>query len=401
MIKIKKGFTLSEVLICIMIIGIIMALSVQTIKIVKTSYAALGYFAFNTVQALAASVSVGNEIGIKPYKDESGNIIHTTVPCYITKTLVSTGSSGDKVINVYKNVIKPDDYPDTTTVVTPCNSLASGGSNNHICRVMAEAANTTGKINCEKLFNVNKGGSGEPSISDLVPNNPTFKTTNGFRYYLSQHVSGDTSVSSDYGYRLLAVDLNGKRGPNSAAVSLKQVPDIITFLILDNGDVYPLGVAADNLVVSKKKDNIKMVQYINSKIKGYYFGDDPSRLEPDKVMTANVPMECQKIKILSMQYHTEAGVDYNQNVNNNPNSVNICNFGITSIPNPNSDSTEPKYLYSYREAYCASLGYSTPSYPNYCEGKKFSTLCPPSDDAKKVDLCMVDNVKPLFRYNLK
>ena len=53
----------------------------------------------------------------------------------------------------------------------------------------------------------------------------------------------------------------------------------------------------------------------------------------------------QKIKILSMQYHTEAGVDYNQNVNNNPNSVNICNFGITSIPNPNSDSTEPKYLY--------------------------------------------------------
>ena len=37
--KFKKGFTLSEVLVCIVIIGVIMAMSVQTIKIVKTSYA--------------------------------------------------------------------------------------------------------------------------------------------------------------------------------------------------------------------------------------------------------------------------------------------------------------------------------------------------------------------------
>ena len=34
----KKGFTLGEVLVCVAIIGVIMAISVQSIKIVKSSY---------------------------------------------------------------------------------------------------------------------------------------------------------------------------------------------------------------------------------------------------------------------------------------------------------------------------------------------------------------------------
>ena len=39
----KFGFTLGEVLICIMIVGIIMAVATRTIKMIKASYTALTY----------------------------------------------------------------------------------------------------------------------------------------------------------------------------------------------------------------------------------------------------------------------------------------------------------------------------------------------------------------------
>ena len=47
------------------------------------------------------------------------------------------------------------------------------------------------------------------------------------------------------------MDLNGKGGPNKTYDGSGVPSDIVSFLVLDNGDVYPLGLAADNLVDKK------------------------------------------------------------------------------------------------------------------------------------------------------
>ena len=63
----KKGFTLGEVLVCIMIIGIIMALSMQSIKMVKSSYTSLTYFALKNVQDLVGEIYSGETLKQKLY----------------------------------------------------------------------------------------------------------------------------------------------------------------------------------------------------------------------------------------------------------------------------------------------------------------------------------------------
>ena len=64
----------------------------------------------------------------------------------------------------------------------------------------------------------------------------------------------NSSISNDFGFRLLAVDVNGTSKPNVIDPDDdKMPPDVLTFMIMDNGEMYPLGVAADNLKVAGNK----------------------------------------------------------------------------------------------------------------------------------------------------
>ncbi len=56
----KIAFTLSELLVCMTIIGVIMALSANTIKIVKASYTSLSYFAFKNLQDAVGTLYSGS-----------------------------------------------------------------------------------------------------------------------------------------------------------------------------------------------------------------------------------------------------------------------------------------------------------------------------------------------------
>ena len=55
--------------------------------------------------------------------------------------------------------------------------------------------------------------------------------------------------------------------------------------------------------------------------------------------------------------------------------------------------------YSYREAYCKSLGARQSVYKTYCNGIAGHFACPPSNNEQRFDLCLVENIKPMFRYN--
>lgn len=354
--KTKLGFTLGEILICMMIIGIIMTLSASTLVTLKSSYTSLSYFTFKNMQTAVRELYAGQTA-----KTTDSN----------SAIMMCTRSDGKSVY-----VLKPDDYEPLTDEeikanvqidIPKCSKMASdvAKGTNTVCNLMVKMLNTTGKINCNNLYTAGFGDSDkDPSIQNLEANNPNFVTTNGQRYYLTKRTF-NSSVSSEYGYRLLAVDLNGKSKPNKTNTSKKNPPDIITFMIMDNGELYPLGVAADNMKISSKKTT----NYLSSKLKGYYYSDKKDR-------TQGIPSDCY--------------------LKTNSGTKQVCNYAVVNVQNDNKLS-----IYTYREAYCKSLGLNkTSTYEKYCYGITGNELCPPSTNEKRFDMCQVETIKPLFRFNL-
>ncbi len=373
MSKNKSGFTLAEVLVSMVIIGVIMALSVQTISIVRASYTALAYYTFESLKAMVTAVYSGSTP--ETTKGKSG-IIDTKengdteeLDSATTKCRLNTGQITTVLKGVQSNA--PDwDIPN-------CNNM-TGTQSNIFCRSVAAISNTSGKVNCSKLYPV-QTINGEPLINaNFESDVPNFKTTNGQKYYLSDW-KYDSSISSVYGFRVIAVDLNGNSKPNIDRQKGKQYPDVVNFVILDNGEIYPVGVAADNVKIGTKKIN-----YLSARVKGYYYNYNPARKD-------NVPSECNITK---------------------PNGAKeiTCNYGVVLIGNDQETSSvkegAPIRVFSYRQAYCTALGtnINTSLYNNYCSGVVLSSkakYCPPSNDASAFDLCTVDTIKPAFRFNLK
>ena len=356
--KNKFGFTLGEVLVCIVIIGIIMALSVHVIKIVKTSHTALTYFAFNNVNDIVAEVYAGNI----PNEPGVGN--NALMMCRKTRQL------NDR-IDKYVNILKPDfdiEYPVDeygTRIIPRCSDLEMYKKNdnqNYFCNRVTSLLNTSGAIDCTNLYEVDQTGA-EPTILNFDSDNPNFLTTNGQRYFLTERVF-DSNISDTYGYRLLAIDLNGKSKPNIIRKDGPRTPDIVTFMIMDNGSVYPLGVAADNATSQGR-----IVQYLNPKVKGYYYNPSSEN--------ENIPPDC----FLGTEQ--------------------VCNYAVVFVPNTTTDPNNETTFYTYRQAYCNALGQRQSEHKTYCNGLSGHVNCPPSTDGQHFDMCRVELIKPMFRYNFR
>ncbi|MDD3237766.1 MAG: hypothetical protein PHV37_06680 [Candidatus Gastranaerophilales bacterium] len=122
-------------------------------------------------------------------------------------------------------------------------------SDKELCSNILNAIDTEGSADtCEALYPANIK---EPFLSLNAENivDPTFTLANGQRYYLSPIVE-----TEDYYYRILAIDLNGAKAPNKPDI------DIVSFVIFENGEILPLGDAAENqdyIKVKVKVFNIK------------------------------------------------------------------------------------------------------------------------------------------------
>lgn len=331
--KKKAGFTLGEVLVSIMIIGIIMAISMETIKIVKSSYTSLAYYEFKNIQQIAAEMIAG----IMPYTEED-----SAGP----RTITHRQSNG---VNV--QVITHDDEV--------------------FCNTLVQMSNTAGATNCDSLLTASFDT--EPYVDIDGNTAPTFLSTSGKKYYLTSRTS-NSNISSEYGYRLLAVDLNGSQKPNTTRRLTREIPDIVTFMIMDTGEIFPLGVAADNIVLP----NGQSVLYLNSKLKGYYYSDI-TREDDESGNKKGVPSDCF--------------------MNTKDGTSQICNYAVVYIPNHTRNANNNQAFYTYREAYCGSLGSKQSHNGIYCDGLTPEPNCPPSESNTQFDVCRVENVKPVFRYN--
>ena len=366
----KKAFTLAEVLISMTIIGFIMAMSMSTIKIVKASYTALTYFTFKNIQNMVGEVYTGSlPIEFEVSDDENNSLVpHPVTKCFSKHNNADLGVTINVLASDYESGEREQKG------IPECSkrkNLGVGESKKNIfCKALTNMINVVGNVDCDELYSsAYDVDAKEPYISNIDIGKPNFTTTNGQRYYMTSWTYNE-NVSDLYGYRLLAVDLNGKSRPNIILPTPNNMPDIVTFLILDNGEVFPLGVAADNIELN----NGKRVQYLTSQVKGYYYSHDANRKD-------NVPSECFK-------------------KDKNGNSFSTCNYAVVYIKNEGSEKETS--FYTYREAYCNALGYLRPSaFKGYCDGVTRTTLCPPSNDGKQFDLCKAENIKPLFRYNFK
>ncbi len=355
--KNRRGFTLAEVLICMVILGVIMAISVGTLKVIRASYTSLAYFEYKNIQRMAGEMIAGltpNSIKSEFDGDDQNKALITTK--------MKRATAGN-----YINVITDD--------------------NTVFCKAIASLANTVGEVQCDSFFSVTNETSSMTNQSEPMLNinedddtykNPNFVSNSGRRYYISEWQE-EGNVSEDYGYRLIGVDLNGTQKPNISLNNTRKVPDIAVFMILDNGEIFPMGVTADNI----NMPDGRVVLYLNSKVKGYYFKYDPTR-------EGTVPKECKMKLTYKDANKNDVLTDQVQ-----------CNFGVVYAPNENTPGKDGKqnFFFSYREAYCSALGERTSAYANYCNSISGQSLCPPSSNEKQFDLCKVDNVKPVFRYN--
>lgn len=366
--KNKSGFTLTEVLMVIVIVGFILAMTVHTFNSLRASYTSLSYFTYKNVGLMVRTLF------LEKYAKEN------TILC-------------EKMDGSIVSVLKPDGYSESGNVEL-CSSIHTGNSGgssgaNKVCYSLVDINNVSGGTNCDNLFTVNydNENNNEPYVDGIDEDKgPTFRTTNGLRYYLSGSTFS-SAISQDYGFRVLAVDLNGEKRPNSSDVSKPLPPDLVNFLIMDNGDVYPLGVLADNITSKTNNSNkVKRVQYLNSSVKGYCRrGLNRSDCESVISSTAYIPNECK--------------------ISGNANASK-CGFVDQSLT-----------VMTYRQAYCATLGLNSGngsrSYNDYCapvlascsadsspEYCKYMFRCPPSEYSGRYDSCKLENVRPIFRFDL-
>lgn len=380
----NNGFTLSEILISMAIIGVILAISINAIKLVKASYTALAYFAHRNIVNMVGVLYSGTITSSETTRggditDEDGKFIRrgivTSQKLGVDSLIYDDGTTKEalqpmvtrcvnskgKIVNVLKN---DDEKYSSTVSCSARNNIAPG--TNLFCKSLVALTNNAGTTRCDNahLPAPSAGSEGDPTMSIPNLNEPNFTLTNGMRFYISSW-SKNTNVSNDYGYRLITVDLNGKEKPNNE----NSVPtDLVTFLILDNGEVYPLGAAADNLTQNGKK-----IQYINARVKGYYYAYKNANNEV--ISRTTTPLECSNQKIDKYK----------------------CNFGVVQLKNDNEVKTTTTF--SYREALCTAKKNLGIGYEKYCLLQSQSSLCPPSEDAKKFDMCSVETIKPMFRYN--
>ena len=402
--KKRIGFTLAEVLIALVIMGFIATIGFQVMQIQKTSYTSLAYYAYRDIKTVASEIMLSEMQGKVPDNQQM--------------TYFYSRQDGGISSGMHERLFKSDNgVPDNNDPGLAANAAPA----NSFCNYMAEMMNTQGANNC------NRGGANLPNFTYFqamenstdksldIPDTPHFTTTNGMKYYVGRWQSLDDDYgeynsaddviennSTAYGYRIIAVDLNGDGLPNITNQNNSGLPvDIITFAIVDNGEVLPLGVAANNMSIGSKN-----YRYLSSKLYGLIYRDV---LKEDSGYGKKVPEFCR---------------------NTGRPGVWKCNYSKEALSNANAGGSG---LFTFRQAYCNTLQFPAEEIvlSGYCDGKQGTgtqaglfienrnTRCPcgntqdeDGDDIEPTcpepaagtilyDICKQEVIKPMFRFNFK
>ncbi len=145
-------------------------------------------------------------------------------------------------------LIKPDDsalriqyYKAYNTVATAAYNIYEKAltenkemyENEELCSFLKYYINTSSKYSCNQSY-VDLSGSA------FNKDNIQFTASNGMVFYMSRSFTTNY-FQKEQKHRIIWVDINGKRRPNSAKWHENKPADIVAFDITDGGEVVPLG----------------------------------------------------------------------------------------------------------------------------------------------------------------
>ncbi|MBQ3642482.1 hypothetical protein II906_11250, partial [bacterium] len=217
--KFKSAFTMTEVLICIFTVGIVITFSLSALRSVENSYTAVTYFVERNINAAIEYIKREKEIG-EPGKSSQFMCFDTTLGTlrkYHTmppdEVLDTTPTGGNAKVPSYSD-------PTDIGIIVLAESNPNPDGVFTFCEALADVYSTKGEIKCnlDDVFDVS--GDDRVDIEKLSGKKdfkkaPNFTLTNGQRFYISKRQA--PSSSDKYGYRLIAVDLNGSSAPNITA----------------------------------------------------------------------------------------------------------------------------------------------------------------------------------------
>lgn len=226
--KKQHGFTLAEILIMLVILGVISTLSISVLSMQKAKFGLNCYYLLRELQLTVGSMAAQTDEG----------------------TLIS-------------KITEPQETTDENGTVTNTEETKYDlSSDSDFCKFLANSLNSASTLNCSDgdLFNATTSSIYGGISSNSTPN---FRLVNKYSFYISKHVTGGKTAAGEVkpGYRMLAVDLNGDGKPNATD------DDIIAFAIFDNGAILPYGVAATN-ERQDKNGKTEYVPYFSTVIKG-------------------------------------------------------------------------------------------------------------------------------------
>lgn len=209
MIK-KIGFTLAETLIAMVIIGVVVALSIPSLKSVDKK--AYKYQYMSAYTALSKAYYNGLINGYNPFRetpDANGvTLVHDAANDTGTETLCKGLTS---FINTTTNVKTASvDYNTSCSATKLATSLATP--------------------------------------ADFAYTKVQFIANNGMKFYLTGRL-GDGNLENGMYFYIVYVDINGSKKPNSfdydrdADGKVTSYPDIHAFAVLSTGNVIPIGYA--------------------------------------------------------------------------------------------------------------------------------------------------------------
>lgn len=232
----KKGYTLGEILIMLVFVGIIAILSIQTVKTQRVKYAFSCYYFYKNLQAAVghmAATTIGG--GLNSFSCEKA--LDSSQANYVACVAAGKASTANDYLLDYK-------------------------TDAGFCKGLGYYLGTATKLSCTS-FNDADLTSSESNIYGKIgaasnPATENFRLMNGYLIYIS---AKKTPTGSIMPYRIVSVDYNGKGGPN------KKGEDIISFAIFDNGDVLPVGVAATDTNFFQMAIKIRNIMEMDSSSK--------------------------------------------------------------------------------------------------------------------------------------
>lgn len=198
--RIKQAFSLAELLILLVIVGVI---SVMMLTIIKPSEKALKYQYYNAYNTLNTAVYNIKQDAIQAAEDNVPGV-----------------PASDKRFPINAREL--------------CTKLAVNAGSNY------GYINTT-EYRCNSGPTVANSGN----ASEFTNAKMAFRASNSMKYYIRErstaNIPNSLGGTASVPYFVVWVDLNGDRGPNTSDFSGRKKPDIVPFVVADQGYVLPVG----------------------------------------------------------------------------------------------------------------------------------------------------------------